>query len=338
MWAHVSHRSNELASKDFDTAFRYEIIEISDGNITKMRGKEFFEKLKIEHKSIRVFLVPSFYHDLYKGSLGPDEMVGYFFFKEQYFRISKTYFIKVGTNIVISLQDGVFDTEVAHELVDEFSAVNIFPDTTEWYLGCSIQRLTFLMEKTLKTWEDIYHLSAEETGHDPTEEIAKLDKIERLLNSAPAMLSVNLTIAGGLTEEESVERIKYLHRLIVSAKQRIYDDKLILFRRIHPRQPPTLFAGLVALMQTIMRLFTPVLTTLFQLRSISNITKFVILLMAIIVSNVWFTLFPQKFLTDAVTIIHEEIWHLWQLLRAWNLWQLIRTWHLWQLLRTRLGW
>ncbi|CCD24361.1 uncharacterized protein NDAI_0D00470 [Naumovozyma dairenensis CBS 421] len=311
MWEHPTDRAAELPYKKIRiTAFRYEIIEVSDGNTNKMRGMAFFEKLKNGHNSTRVFLVPSFYHDLYSDCLSPMPIAGHFLFRDQYFRVAKVYFMKVGTDVVISLESGVFDTAVVNMLVQDLAAGHLFHPGSDWYLRQSLRRFTLSLDTTIKEWENVYHPPAKKlTCQDVREEISKLIDIEGLLNLAPKILSEDITIAGGFSEQESEERRKRLHRVIIPAKQRTYDVKIILFCRIYPELPRKLFAGLVGLMQTFMKVLSPVLSTLSQLNTISTPAKIIVLLMALTVSNVWITYIPPVALTDAVSITHEMVWH-----------------------------
>ncbi|CCD27492.1 uncharacterized protein NDAI_0K03010 [Naumovozyma dairenensis CBS 421] len=272
MWAHVIHRAGELPSKKFDTAFRYEIVEVSYGNITKMRGREFFEKLEKGHSSTRIFLVPSFYHGLYGDCLSPEPIVGYFFFKDQYFRVAKVYFLEVGTDIVISLENGVFDADVPDKLVYLSTVRQLFPPGTNWYLKQSFRIFIFSMESKIGEWGSEYHPPAEEACQDVREEIAKLNKIETFLNLAPQILSKNIKISEEFNEQDSKDRMELLHSVIVEAKKKIHHAKNILFRRIYPGLPPTLFAMLLGIIQTCMKLLSPVLNILFQINTIKNPT------------------------------------------------------------------
>ncbi|CCD25788.2 uncharacterized protein NDAI_0G00120 [Naumovozyma dairenensis CBS 421] len=264
---HVSYRKNELPSKEIDMLFMYRIIQSEGGNIKKINGKEFFETLRTSHPRTRIFLVPSYYHSIYKEYLSPEEKVVELYFKDEYIHLTKAYFFMVGTAVVIGLERGAFDTGAASELVSEFARLNPDAADTEWYLNQSVRILTGFFEKVILDWKDQYRPDNRKTDQEIREEINRLNEVAKLLDMVPEIIASNLEIAKGMQQQDFDEMKKDVNKETIVAKKKIYKCKITLLRRIYPRLSLELFGELVALMQAVVKLFTLVLTAVLELKT-----------------------------------------------------------------------
>ncbi|CCD23084.1 uncharacterized protein NDAI_0B00500 [Naumovozyma dairenensis CBS 421] len=317
MSRHMSYRSKELPSKASYAAFTYRIIEIIDGSIKKISGEQFFECLGTGGDSTRIFLVPSFYHALYKAHLDPNESVGTLFYKDQYLHFAKAFFLKVGCDVVVSLESGIFDSIIPGELLDEFGRGITYRAGIEWYFQRSICRLTLLFQKGIEDWEGGYRLPTNKTTDEFREEINSLTRIDELLDRVPKTLLCNFNIADGIDEDGREEIKRRILGAIIVPKKTIFDSKGVLYNEIHPQLPSLLFAALVVLIQTGMKLVDPVLTSILEMENLSKMKKVFMFLIGVCLSNAWFLLIPSAFQRDAVDIIHYKVRYLYEVLKGY---------------------